>query len=191
MNLALVMSYSGILSSVQFSSITPLCLTLCDPMDCSTPGFPAISNSRSLLKLMSIELVMPSSHLILCHPLLLPPSIFPSIRTILKESVLCLVMCYAKSLQSWLFFATLWTIACQAPLSMGFSRKEYWRVCHALLQGLDLHLFHLLYRQAGSLPLALRGKLYSHTFYHLERWRVYSRKSPKEISLGKQDTQCL
>ena len=47
-----------------------------------------ITNSRSLLKLMSIESVMPSNHLILCHPLLLPPSIFPSIRVFSNESVL-------------------------------------------------------------------------------------------------------
>ena len=47
-----------------------------------------ITNSRSLLKLMSIKLVMPSNHLILCSPLLLPPSIFPSIRVFSKESVL-------------------------------------------------------------------------------------------------------
>jgi len=48
----------------------------------------SITNSQSLLKLMSIESVMPSNHLILCHPLLLPPSIFPSIRVFSKESVL-------------------------------------------------------------------------------------------------------
>ena len=48
----------------------------------------SITNSQSLLKLMSIELVMPSNHLILCHPLLLPPSIFPSIRVFSNESVL-------------------------------------------------------------------------------------------------------
>ena len=48
----------------------------------------SITNSRSLLKLMSIESVMPSSHLILCRPLLLPPSIFPSIRVFFKESAL-------------------------------------------------------------------------------------------------------
>ena len=47
-----------------------------------------ITNSQSLLKLMSIESVMPSNHLILCHPLLLPPSIFPSIRIFSNESVL-------------------------------------------------------------------------------------------------------
>ena len=50
----------------------------------------SITNSQSLLKLMSIASVMPSSHLILCHPLLLPPSIFPSIRVFSNESVLCI-----------------------------------------------------------------------------------------------------
>ena len=57
-------------------------------MDCSTPGFPVHHNSWSLLKLMSIELVMPSNHLILCCPLLLPPSIFPIIRVFSSESIL-------------------------------------------------------------------------------------------------------
>ena len=50
----------------------------------------SITNSGSLLKLMSIESVMPSNHLILCCPLLLPPSIFPSIRVFSNESVLCI-----------------------------------------------------------------------------------------------------
>jgi len=72
-------------SSVQFSSVTQSCLTLCDPMDCSTPGLLSITNSQSLLKLMPIESVMLSNHLILCHPLLLP-SVFPSIRVFSKES---------------------------------------------------------------------------------------------------------
>ena len=57
-------------------------------MNCSTPGFMSIANSWSLLKLMSIMSVMPSNHLILCHPLLLRPWIFPSIRVFSKESVL-------------------------------------------------------------------------------------------------------
>ena len=56
-------------------------LTLCSPMDCSTPGFP-------LLKLVSIESVMPSSHLVLCRPLLLLPSIYPSIRVFSNELAL-------------------------------------------------------------------------------------------------------
>ena len=64
-----------------------MCLTLCDPMDCSTPGFP-ITSSQTVLKLMSIRSVMTSNHLILCCPLLLLPSIFPSIRVFSSESVL-------------------------------------------------------------------------------------------------------
>ena len=60
-------------------SVTQLCPTLCASMDCNTPGFPVLYYSWSLLKLMSIKLVMLSNHLILCPHLLLP-SIFPSIR---------------------------------------------------------------------------------------------------------------
>ena len=56
-------------------------------MDCSTPGL-SITNSRSLFKLTSIESVMPSNHLLLCHPLLLMTSILPSIRVFSNESVL-------------------------------------------------------------------------------------------------------
>ena len=66
------------------------CLTLCNPMDCSTPGFPVFTISQSLLKLISSESVIPSNHLILCRPLLLPPSVFPSIRVSSNESVLCI-----------------------------------------------------------------------------------------------------
>ena len=73
-----------------FSSVAQSCLTLCDLMDCSTPGLPVHHQLMSLLKLMSIESVMPSNHLILCRPLLLPPSIFPSIRVFSNESILCI-----------------------------------------------------------------------------------------------------
>ena len=57
-------------------------------MNHSTPGLLSITSSRSLPKLVSIESVMPSNHLILCHPLLLMPSIFPSIRVFSNESAL-------------------------------------------------------------------------------------------------------
>ena len=67
-----------VLVLAQFSSIAHSRPTLCDPMDCSTPGLPSITSSRSLLRLMSVVLVMSSNHLILYHPLLLLPSIFPS-----------------------------------------------------------------------------------------------------------------
>ena len=73
------------LQSVQFSSSV---VSDSDPMDCSTPGFPVHHQSQSLRKLTSIESVIPSNHLILCHPLVLPPSIFPSIRVFSNESVL-------------------------------------------------------------------------------------------------------
>ena len=76
------------LSSVQFSSVTQSCLTICNPMDCSTQGLPVHHQLRSLPKLMSIESVMPSNHLILCCPLLLMPSIFPSITVFSNESAL-------------------------------------------------------------------------------------------------------
>ena len=63
-------------------------MTLCDPTNCSTQASLSFIISWSLLKLMSIESVMPSNHLILCHSLLLLPSIFPSIRVFSSESVL-------------------------------------------------------------------------------------------------------
>ena len=82
--------HTGLFSlSVLFSSVSQLCPTLCDPMAARQASL-SITNSWSSLKLMPIELVMPSSHLILCHPLLLLPSIFPSIRVFSNESTLCM-----------------------------------------------------------------------------------------------------
>ena len=71
--------------SVEFSRSV---VSLCDPMNCSTQASLSITNSRSLLKLMSIKSVMPSNHLILCLPLLLLPSIFPRIRVFSSELAL-------------------------------------------------------------------------------------------------------
>ena len=64
--------------------------TLCNPMDCSTPGFPDLHYSWSLLKLVSIESVMPPNHLIFCCPLLFLPSIFPSIRVFSNDLAFCI-----------------------------------------------------------------------------------------------------
>ena len=75
---------------VQFSAVAHSCLTLCDPMNHSTPGLPVHHQLPDSPKLMSIESVMPSSHLILCHPLLLLPPIPPSIRVFSNESTLCM-----------------------------------------------------------------------------------------------------
>ena len=74
--------------TVQFSSVTQSCPTLCDPMNWSTPGLPVHHQLRSSVRFMSIESVMPSSHLILCYPLLLLPPIPPSIRLFSNESTL-------------------------------------------------------------------------------------------------------
>ena len=73
----------------QFSSLQSLrCVQLCETLQTAAhQASPSITNSWSLLRLMAIESVMPSNHLILCHPLLLP-SIFPSIRVFSNESVL-------------------------------------------------------------------------------------------------------
>ena len=74
--------------ALHFSSDAQLCPTLCDPMDCIMPGFPVLHQLLELLKFMSIKLVMPSNHLMLCCPVLLLPSIFPSIRVISRESLI-------------------------------------------------------------------------------------------------------
>ena len=70
----------------QFSSVTQSCPTLCDHMDHARPPCPL--PTPRIYPIMSIESVMPSNHLILCHPLLLLPSIFPSIRVFSTESAL-------------------------------------------------------------------------------------------------------
>ena len=72
----------------QFSSVAQSCQILCDPMDCSMPGLPVLHHLPELAQLMSIELVMPSNHLILSRPLLLLSSVFPSIRIFSNESAL-------------------------------------------------------------------------------------------------------
>ena len=74
--------------SFQFSSVTQSCPTLVTPWTAAHQGSLSITNSWSLLKLMSIELVMPSNHLIFCHPFLLLPSIFPTIRVFSNVSIL-------------------------------------------------------------------------------------------------------
>ena len=75
---------------VQLSAVTQSCPTLCDPMNYSMPGLPVHHQLPSPPKPMSIESVVPSNHLILCRPLLLLPSIFPSIRVFPNESALCI-----------------------------------------------------------------------------------------------------
>ena len=88
----------------EFSSVQPLrpVWLFVTPWTASHQAFLSITNSRSLLKLMSIESVMPSNYLILCRPLILPPSIFPSIRVFSNESVLCI-----RWLKYWSFHLSI------------------------------------------------------------------------------------
>ena len=72
----------------QFSSVTQSCPTICDPMDCSTPGLPVYHQLLEFTQ-THVESVMPSNNIILFHPIL-PPSIFPSIRVFSNQSVLCI-----------------------------------------------------------------------------------------------------
>ena len=79
-------------SAVQCSSVAQLCPTLCDKMDCSTPGFPEVVLHQlpGLVKLTSIELVMPYKNLITFHPLFLLLLLLPRSKVFSKESILCI-----------------------------------------------------------------------------------------------------
>ena len=75
---AVVRIYNGIFSSVQFSSVAQSCPTLCDPMDRSMPGLPVHHQLPELAQTQSITSVMPSNHLILCHPFFSCSQSFPA-----------------------------------------------------------------------------------------------------------------
>ena len=125
------------MSSVQLLSCVRL---FAAPWTAAHQASLSITNSQSLLKLMSIELVTPSKHLILCRPLLLLSSIFPSIRVFSKESVLCIrwpkYWSFSCSISGmwWCWFSRqVMSNSCDpvdyslpGSLSMGFSRQEYW-----------------------------------------------------------------
>ena len=121
------------------------------PMDCSVPGFP-ITNSRSLLKLMSTESVMPSSHLILCHPLLLLPSIFSSIRVFSNKSALPI-----RWPKYWSF---------STSPSNGYSRLISFRIDWFDLLGVQGTLKSLLHRSSKA-SIIWHPALFMFQFSHL------------------------
>ena len=108
------------LSSVQFSSVAQSCLTLCDPMDCSMPGFPVHHQLPELAQTHVHRVGDAIHHLVLCRPLLLLPSIFSSIRVFSNESVLRI---------RWLKY---WSFSSSFSLS-----KEYSRL---ISFGMDCHM---------------------------------------------------
>ena len=107
-------------SSVQLLSRIRLFVT---PWIAARQASLSITNSRSSPKLMSVESVMPSSHLILCHPLLLLPAIFFSIRVFSNESALHIQFSSVQSLGRVWLFVTPWIAARQASLSITNSRS--------------------------------------------------------------------
>ena len=126
---------SSLQASVQFSSVAQSCPTLCNPMNRSTQASLSITNSWSSLKLMSIELVMPSSHLILCHPLFLLPPIPPSIRGFSNESTL-----HMRWPKYWSFSFSI------------IPSKEYPGLISFRMDWLDLRLY-LIYNNQNSMIL--------------------------------------
>ena len=135
--------------------------SFCDPKDCSTPGFLFFTISQSLLKLMSIESVMPSNHLILCLPLLFLPSIFPSIRVFFNKVALCQSIGASASvlpvnIQGWF---PLGLTSLISLLSNGLSRKL---ISFGLIQVSHLWNEEVQYHQWFSTLLAHRNDAESH-----------------------------
>ena len=125
---------SSCCKSVQFSSFAQSCPTRCNPMNRSTPGSLSITNSRSSLKLTSIKSVMPSSHLILCHPLLLPPTP-PSIRVFSNESAL-----HMRWPKYWSFsFSIIPSKEYAGPISFRMDRLDFIAVQGTLKSLLQHH----------------------------------------------------
>ena len=151
----------------QFSSVAQSCLMLCDPMDCSTPGFP-VPNSRSLLRFMSIESVMPSNHLILCHPFLLPPSIFPSIKVFSSESVL-----HIRWPKYWSF-----------SFSISSSNEYSWLILFRL-DGLDLLAFQGTLKSLLQHDSAKASILWCSAFFIVQLSHQYM-TTGKKIALTRQ-----
>ena len=140
-------------TSFQFSSVTQSCPTLCDPMDCSTPGLPVHHQLPEPAQTMSIELVMPSNHLIFGHPLLvLLPSVFSSIRVFSKESALLIrwpkywsfsfSISLPMNIQDWSPLGLTGLISLQPKgLSRAFSSITIQK--HQLLHSVVFKLYHV------------------------------------------------
>ena len=144
---------------LQFSSVAQSCLTLCDPWTAARQASLSVTNSRSLLKLISIESVMPSSHPILCRPLLLLPSIFPSIRVFSNESALRI---------RW---PKYWSFSFSISPSSEYSALISFRIDRldllAVLQGLAETLLSLLQHQSSRASILWCSALWSNSHIHI------------------------
>ena len=142
----------------QFGSVIQSCPTLCDAMDgAACQASVSITNSRSLLKLLSIELVMPSNHLILCCPLFLLPSIFPSIRIFSNESFLYI---------SW---PKYWSFSFSISLSNEYSGLISYRIDWFDLLAVQGTLKTLL-QQHNSKASILQHSVFLWSNTHIRTW---------------------
>ena len=131
------MCFYFLFSSFQLLSHVQLFAT---PWTAACQASLSITNSRSLLKLISMELVMPSNHLILCHPLLLLPSIFPSIRVFSNESVLHI---------RW---PKYWSFSFSISPSNEYSWLIFYRIFYYYaLNRAELHFFQIFIQNALTL----------------------------------------
>ena len=147
----------------QFSSVAYFCPALCDPMDCSMPGFPVHHQFLELFKLMSIQSVMPSNYLILCHPILLLFSVFPSIRVFSNESVLCI---------RW---PKYWSFSFSISLSNEYSELISFRIDWFDLLSVQGTLKNLLQYHSSKAPIVrcsafFIAQLLHPYMVHLTRW---------------------
>ena len=149
--------------SVQFTSAAQSCPTLSDPMGHRTPGYLFTINSWSWLKLMSIEFVMSFNHLILCHPLLLLSSIFPSIRVFSRESVLHI---------RW---PKYWSFSFSISPSNEYSGLISFRMDWLILLAVQGTLKSLFQQQFKSINSSVLSFLYSLVLTSIhDHWKNYS-----------------
>ena len=147
----------------QSSSVAQSCLTLCDPMNCSTPGLPVHHQLPESTETHVIELVMPSKHLILCRPPLLLPSIFPSIRVFSSESALPI-----RGPKYWSFSFSI------SP-SNEYSGLIFFRINQLDLLAVQGTLKSLLQDQLKSINSLVLSFLYSPTLTWIrDYWENYS-----------------
>ena len=144
-------------------SIAQSCPTLCNPTIAVCQASLSFTISQSLLKLMSVELVMPSSHLILWHPLLLLPSMFPNIRIFSKGSALCI---------RW---PKYWSLSFSISPSSEYSGLIFFRIDWSDLLAVQWTLKSLLQHQLESISSSAFSLLYDSTFTSAhEYWKNHS-----------------
>ena len=132
-------------------------------MDCSTQASLSLTLSQSLLKLMSIESMMPSSHLILCHSLLLQPSIFASIRVFSSESVLCIM------------WPEYWSFSFHISPSKEYSGLNSFRIDWLDLLAVQGTLKSFIQHHSSKVSLLWHSALYSPTLTSIhDYWKNHS-----------------